>query len=60
MQINDFNGYRKTVFSVEEVRRVLKLVKERKWPDGHFGDDECVLWEIVVEELDLHDEMWRH
>ncbi len=39
------------VFSFEQVEDVLDLIANEKWPDGDFGDDECILWSIIREKL---------
>lgn len=41
------------VFSFEQIRDVCALLKAGKWPDGTWGDDECNLWSLLSEELDL-------
>ncbi len=41
------------VFSFEQVEDVLDLIANKKWPDGNFGDDECILWSMIREKLDI-------
>ena len=41
------------VFSFEQIEDVLDLIANEKWPDGNFGDDECVLWSLIREKLDI-------
>lgn len=41
------------VFSFEQVEDVLDLIANKKWPDGNFGDDECILWSIIREKLEI-------
>lgn len=42
------------VFSFEQVEDVLDLLVAEKWPDGNYGDDECVLWSIIREKLGIN------
>jgi len=42
-------------FTLEQVRDVLELVKNRQWPDGTYSDAECNLWSLVRE---VNDEKW--
>lgn len=37
-------GY-ETFFSFEKVRELLAMACEDIYPDGHYGDVECCLWE---------------
>lgn len=39
------------IYSYEQVEDVVELVKNKKRPDGNFGDDECLLWELIKTEL---------
>ena len=32
-------------FSVEKVRELLAMACEDIYPNGHYGDNECCLWE---------------
>ena len=41
------------VFSFEQIEDVLDLIANEKWPDGTFGDDECVLWSLIRDKLDI-------
>ena len=41
------------VFSFEQVEDVLDLIVNRKRPDGDFGDDECNLWFLICDKLDI-------
>ena len=41
------------VFTFEQVEDVLDLIAAEKWPDGSYGDDECVLWSIIRERLGI-------
>ena len=41
------------VFSFEQIEDVLDLIAEEKWPDGHFGDDECLLWSLIRRKLNI-------
>lgn len=43
------------VFTFEQVRDVLELVKEHRWPDASWSDDECNLWSLVREVMDDRD-----
>lgn len=42
------------VFSFEQVEDVLDLIANKKWPDGHYGDDECVLWSMIRNRLNIN------
>lgn len=44
------------VFSFEQVEDVLDLIANEKWPDGTFGDDECLLWSLIRSKLGI--EYW--
>ena len=37
------------VFTLEQVKDCLELVKRGQWPDGHYGDDEWLLWSLIRE-----------
>ncbi len=39
------------VFTYEQIRDVLGLVKKHEWPDGTYGDNECELWSLIREVL---------
>lgn len=41
------------VFTLSQIENVLDLVRDEKWPNGEFGDDECVLWSRVHDILDI-------
>ena len=41
------------VFSFEQIEDVLDLIANEKWPDGNFGDDECILWSLIRERLSI-------
>lgn len=41
------------VFSFEQVEDVLDLIADEKWPDGNYGDDECVLWSLIRDRLGI-------
>ena len=41
------------VFSFEQVEDVLDLIANKKWPDGSYGDDECVLWSMIRDRLGI-------
>ena len=41
-------------FSFEQIDDVLALIAAEKWPDGGYSDDECVLWELIRNRLDIH------
>ena len=41
------------VFSFEQIEDVLDLIANKKWPDGNYGDDECNLWSLIREKLDM-------
>ena len=45
------------VFSFEQIEDVLDLIANKKWPDGSYGDDECVLWSMIREKLSI--EYWQ-
>ena len=38
-----------TVFTYEQVRDAVELVKANEIPDGRFSDAECELWSLVNE-----------
>lgn len=42
------------VFTLEQVRDICELIKAKKLPDGHYGDDECHLWSVIYNTLELH------
>lgn len=42
------------MFSFEQVEDVLDLIANKKWPDGSYGDDECVLWSIIRDRLGIN------
>ena len=44
------------VFSFEQVEDILDLIANEKWPDGTYGDDECVLWSLIRDKLGI--EYW--
>jgi len=37
-----------------QLRDICKLIREGKRPDGDFGDHECTVWELLVEELGIN------
>lgn len=41
------------VFTYEQIHDICSLLKEGEWPDGNYGDDECVLWSLIREELNV-------
>ena len=41
------------VFSFEQIEDVLDLIANQKWPDGHYGDDECNLWSMIRNKLGI-------
>ena len=41
------------VFSFEQVEDVLDLIADGKWPNGDFGDDECILWSLIRDRLGI-------
>jgi hypothetical protein len=41
------------VFSFEQVEDVLDLIAEKKWPNGDYSDDECLLWSLIRTELGI-------
>ena len=41
------------VFSIEQIEDVLELLVNEKRPDWHFGDDECLLWELIYNKLGM-------
>lgn len=45
--------YHNDFVTCEQLRDILQLVKEKKWPDGTFSDHECVVYELIKEELGI-------
>ena len=45
-----------TVFSFEQIEDVLDLIADKKWPDGNYGDNECLLWSLIRNKLGI--EYW--
>ena len=41
------------VFSFEQIEDVLDLIANEKWPTGEFGDDECNLWSLIRDKLNI-------
>ena len=41
------------VFSFEQIEDILDLINARRWPDDTFGDDECLLWSVICNKLDI-------
>lgn len=39
--------------TTEQLRDILGLLKDGKWPDGTFSDDECNVWSLIREELGI-------
>lgn len=37
----------------DQIREVIELVRDRKYPNGEYGDDQCSLWEMVTRELGI-------
>ena len=37
----------------EQLRDILGLIRDKKWPDGRFGDHECNVWSLIREELGI-------
>ena len=35
------------------MREVIELVRDRKYPNGAYSDDQCCLWEMVTHELGI-------
>ena len=42
------------VFSFEQVEDILDLIANEKWPDANFGDDECNLWSMIRNKLNIN------
>lgn len=38
-------------FTLEQVEDICKLIRNHRWPDGQYGDAECVLWSVMCREL---------
>lgn len=34
------------LFSVREIGILAEMAKNDVWPDGRFGDDDCIIWEM--------------
>ena len=39
--------------SLDELEDVLTLIANKQWPNGSFGDDECVAWSLVRQKLGI-------
>lgn len=39
----------KNYFTFEQMRDICQLVKDGKWPDGTWSDDECNMWSLLRE-----------
>ena len=37
----------------EQLRDICELLREKRIPDGRFSDHECIVWELLKEELDI-------
>lgn len=37
----------------DQMREVIELVRDRKYPNGTYSDDQCCLWEMVTHELSI-------
>ena len=42
----------------ESIDDVCELIKHHKYPNGSFGDDECIVWEIIVRKLGIDTTKW--
>lgn len=40
-------------FTWTQVEDVLTLIENGKRPDGQFSDDECNLWSMITNKLDI-------
>lgn len=40
-------------FSMAEIEDVLELISTKRWPDGHFSDNECDLWSLIRRKLHI-------
>ncbi len=40
-------------FSIAEIEDVLELIATKQWPDVHFSDDECCLWSLIRNKLNI-------
>jgi len=41
------------VITCEQLRDILALVRDGKYPDGSFSDNECIFYEVVKEVLGI-------
>lgn len=41
------------LFCFEQIEDILDLIANEKWPNGDFGDDECVLWSMIRRKLNI-------
>ena len=41
------------VFTFEQISDVCDLVNSGKGPDGTYGDDECVLYELLIRKFNV-------
>lgn len=42
----------------ESIDDVCELIAHHKFPNGRFGDDECVVWEIITRKLGIDTSKW--
>lgn len=40
-------------FSFAEIEDVVELIATKQWPDSKFGDDECCLWSMIRNKLNI-------
>ena len=40
-------------FSISEIEDVLELIKNKQYPDGRFSDNECCLYSVIKNVLDI-------
>lgn len=36
-------------FTIAQIRALKEMANNDVWPDGTFGDDECILWSLLRE-----------
>lgn len=39
------------LFTMEQVEDICHLIHEHRWPNGEYGDSECLLWSLMCRTL---------
>lgn len=40
-------GMDDVTFTYKEIMDVIRLIRDKEWPDWRFGDDQCNLWSDI-------------